>query len=195
MAGAGPGVVATMASVIAKGDLWTVPALPLPALARGEGEGRKKGERSRRLVARLGALRPTGARCGILLGGRVDQREDLVLHRLDPVGILDPGVAVPFGDIGRMVAAVIAARDAERTREADHAELVEARLVDVERFEPAPHVLAGDDLPAGELLRIADALGDDHRVEHAAAVEVLADIGLGGDLAPTLVDHVLDDVL
>src|ERR1700731_4592889 len=74
------------------------------ALKGGEGEGRL-----RRLVASLGALRPAGVRGGVLLGGRLDQRKHLVLHRLDPVGRLDPGVAVPFRDVGGVVAAVIAA--------------------------------------------------------------------------------------
>src|SRR5690348_7888117 len=105
-----------------------------PAMATGWVSG------SRRLVASLGALRPARVRRGVVLGGRIDQRNDLVLDRLDPVGRLDPLGAVPLHHEHAVVAVVVAARDAERGGEAVHAELLEARLGDVERLEAAPHV-------------------------------------------------------
>ena len=93
-----------------------------------------------------------------------------------------------------MVPVVIGARDVDRRREVFEPDLLPARLGDLERLQSAPHVLAGNLLLAGELLGGADRLGDQHRVEHAAVVEILADL-VAADLALALVDHVFEDVL
>ena len=63
---------------------------------------------SRRLVARLSPFRPAGIGFHIFLGGRVDQRQHLVLDRLYrghfgiplrsvPLGERDPGVTIVVG--------------------------------------------------------------------------------------------------
>ena len=89
---------------------------------------------------------------------------------------------------------MVGAGDRGRRDEAAEADLLEASLGQVERFEAAAHVLGIDHLLAGELLRVADALDDEHRVVDAAVVERFADLLLRRR-ALALVDDVLEDVL
>src|SRR6202521_4973143 len=165
------------------------------ARAPSAGRGRLLLATLRRLVARLGAFRPAGVLLHVVLGGRLDQRANAVLHGRDPVGNLDPLRPVPLLHVSRMVAVVVGTRHAiDRRRKASEPKLLPARIADAQGLEPAPHVLAGDHLFAGHLLGVADRFGNDDRVHHAAVVKVLADLILGG-LTLTLVHHVLDDVL
>ena len=77
-----------------------------------------------------------------------------------------------------MVAIVVVAGHLDRAGESLEAKFLPARLGDLQRLETAPHIFAGDVLLAGDLLRVADRLGDQHGVENAAVVEVLADFVL-----------------
>src|ERR1700752_4489691 len=65
----------------------------------------------------------------------------------------------------------------------------------VERLEAAAHVVAIDLFLAGQALRPANRLGDQHRIENGAVIEDLANLVLRRDLALTLVDDVFEDVL
>src|SRR3954453_8629954 len=150
--------------------------------------------RLRLLGAAFGALRPAGVLLGILLGVLDEKRAHHVLHRIGPVRALRPLRPVPLGDEELVVAVVVLACHLDGRGEALHAELLQPRLGDVERLEPGPHVLAGDDLPAADALRVADRLGDEHRVVDAAIVEHLADLLLRR-LREPLVDDVLLDLL
>ena len=76
------------------------------------------------------------------------------------------------------MAVMIGAARLERTDEAVEADRLQSRGVDVEVFEAAAHVLARDDLLAGDLLRLGDRLGDQHRVVDAAIVKHLAELVL-----------------
>src|SRR6266567_2796835 len=71
----------------------------------------------RRLVTRLGALRPAGVGTDVLLGLGFDQRHHLVLDRLDPLRGLGPLGAVPLRQVDPVVPVVIGARDVDRRRE------------------------------------------------------------------------------
>src|SRR3954469_11285240 len=150
--------------------------------------------RLRLLGAAFGALRPAGVLLSILLGVLDEKRAHHVLHRIGPVRALRPLRPVPLGDEELVVAVVVLACHLDGRGEALHAELLQPRLGDVERLEPGPHVLAGDDLLAADALRVADRLGDEHRVVDAAIVEHLADLLLRR-LREPLVDDVLLDVL
>ncbi len=76
------------------------------------------------------------------------------------------------------MAVVVGAGRLQRPGEAVEPERLEARRVEIEVFEAAAHVLAGDDFLAGDLLRLGDRLGDQHRIVDAAIVEHLADLAL-----------------
>src|SRR5262249_29942631 len=105
-----------------------------------------------------------------------------------------PFAAVPLLHVGRMMAVVVRAAYGEGRGKVRQAELLEARFGDPERFQPAAHLVPGDILLACEPLRVADALGHDHRRQYAPIVEVFAHLVLRG-LALALVDHVFHDVL
>src|SRR3954462_470264 len=126
---------------------------------------------SARLVAGLCALRPAGVGADIVFRRRFNQRIDLLLDGVDPVGCLDVLGAVPLRQESRVMAVMIGARHLHRSGESLCADLLEPRRRDDERLEATPHVLAVDLLLAGDLLRVADRLRDDDRVEHAAVVE------------------------
>src|SRR5208283_679438 len=79
---------------------------------------------SRRLVAGLAALGPAGVGFHILLGGRVDQRQHLVLDRLDRGHLGVPFGAVPFDERHAAVAVMISAAELHRRGKAFHAELL-----------------------------------------------------------------------
>src|SRR5262245_6027831 len=64
---------------------------------------------SRRLVAGLGALRPSRILGHVVLGGGFQHRAHLVLHGRDPIGDLHPLGAVPLLHIGGLVAVVVTA--------------------------------------------------------------------------------------
>src|SRR3974390_69101 len=117
----------------------------------------------RGLVASLGALRPAGVCAGIVFSCRFDQRPNLALEGLDPIGALDPFGAVPFGHVGGIVPIVIVARDFHRSSEPVRSDFLETRVVDVERLKSASHVFAGDRFLAGDLLRVANAFRDNNR--------------------------------
>src|SRR6202049_4969367 len=164
---------------------------PRPAVARDEGIF----VTLRRLVAGLGTLRPALVLLDVILGGRFEQRAHAILYGRDPVGDLDPFGAVQLLLVAGLVTVVVGAGHAgDRRREAGEPQFLPARVGNAERLEPAPHVLAGDHFLAGHLLGVADRLGDDHRVHHAAVVEVLAYLVLRG-LALTLVAPGFYDVL
>src|SRR3569623_1800952 len=124
------------------------------------------------LVAGFRALRPAGIGAGIVLGGSFDQRLDLRLDRLDPVGALGPLLPIPLRHVSGVVAVVVGARDLDRRDEAGRAHLLQPRLADLQRFETAAHVGAVDHLLAGDLLRVADRFCDDHRVVYTEDIEV-----------------------
>src|ERR1039457_926147 len=148
----------------------------------------------RRLVARLRALRPGLVLRHIVRRRRIEQRSHLFLHRRDPVGHLAPLGAVPLHHVSRLMAVVIGAGHGERRAELGQAKLLPARRGDVHRLESAPHILAGHDFLAGELLRVADRFRDHHGVVDALVVVRLPNLFLRR-LALALVDDGLEDVL
>src|ERR1700730_17548046 len=83
----------------------------------------------------------------------------------------------------------------DRCREPRQTNLVPASIGDVESLKAAAHVVAIDLFLAGEVLRRANRLGDQRRIENGAVIEALADLVLRRDLALTLIDDVFDDVL
>ena len=90
---------------------------------------------------------------------------------------------------------VVGAAQMDRRCEPRQTYLLPAAIGDVESLKAAAHVVAIDLFLAGQVLRAANCLGDQRCIENCAVVEVLADLVLGRDLAPTLVDNVFDDVL
>src|SRR5215212_10249075 len=100
----------------------------------------------RGIVAALAALRPAGVLVGIILGGGVEQRADLVGHRRDRLGDLDELLAVPLLHEDRQVTVMVAAGELDRRREAVEPDLLQALGRDVEVLETATHVLARHDL-------------------------------------------------
>src|SRR5271155_193956 len=145
-----------------------------PAPSPGSGEGEAPADSL--IVARLGARGPAGVLLGVGLGGFIEQRHDLGRIGCDRVAHLDPFRAVPLLDEGRRVAVVIGAARLDWADEAGEADRLQTRVVDVEVFQAAAHILAGDDLLAGDLLRFGNRLRDQHRVVDAAIVEHLADL-------------------
>src|SRR3569832_694867 len=105
------------------------------------------------LVAGFRALRPAGIGAGIVMRRRQDQRLDLRLDRLDPVGTLGPLLAVPLRHVGRVMAVMVGAGDLHRRDEAGRTHFLQPRFADLESLEAAPHVGAVDHLLAGDLLR------------------------------------------
>src|SRR6516225_5236245 len=97
---------------------------------------------SRRLVASLGSLRPTSVGGDVVSRRALDQRFDLVLHRLDPTGSFRPLCSIPLGEIDAVVTVVIAAAQIDRGGKAVHTELFPARVGDVERLQSPAHVFA-----------------------------------------------------
>src|SRR5262249_26013265 len=96
----------------------------------------------------------------------------------DEVADLGPVRAVPRLYEGRRMAIVVGARGLEGAREAFEPERLESRVVEVEVLEPAPNVLAGHHLLAGDLLRLGYGFGDQHRIVDAAVVEDGPELGL-----------------
>src|SRR3974390_715214 len=159
---------------------------------------RDSGERNvhpklRRLVASFRTLRPRLVLGQIVLRRSVKQRHDLVLHGRDPIGDLDPLGTVPLLQIGGVMAVVILASYLDRRAEVREADLLPARRWDLQRLKTAPYVVAGDHLLAGDLLRVAAGLGNQHGVINASVVQVLADLLLRR--LAVLADHVFLYVL
>src|SRR6185312_10940617 len=105
---------------------------PLPANGERLFSFRRLRPGLRRLVASLGALWPAGVGSRIVLGRGVDQGNNFGLERLDPVRPLDPLGAVPLRHIGGVVAVVVLARHAHRSREAFGSHFLQARGRNVE---------------------------------------------------------------
>src|SRR5579871_5257202 len=131
---------------------------------------------SRRPVAWLGALGPAGVGFHVGLGRLIDQRQNLVLDRLDRGDRRMPLAAVPLDQRDAVMAIVIGAAQVDRRGKAGETQLLVTRLGDVQRLKAAAHVRAVDYFLAGDLLRGVDRLGDQHGVEDGAVVEVLADL-------------------
>src|SRR5262245_26489888 len=113
--------------------------------------------KSRRLVAGFGALRPAGVLFDILFGRFFEHRSHFVPHGLDPVGNLDPFGSVPLLHVsGRVTVMIGTVHTLNGRREAREAELLPACVTDVEGLEATADILAGHDLLARQLLRIAD---------------------------------------
>src|SRR5271166_6393609 len=165
---------------------------PSPVYGRRWPEGPDEG-RASLVVAGLAARGPAGVLFGVGFGRLVDQRLDLRCVRADEVADLRPFRAVPLLHEGRRMAVVVGASRLERNRETIEADRLEAGGVDVEIFEAPAHVLAGHDLLAGDLLRLGDGFGDQHRIVDAAIVEHLAELVLRR-LALARVDDLLLDV-
>src|SRR6185312_193310 len=123
---------------VSTADMASTPESGLPPRT-GRGHCRSD-RRLRRLVASLGALRPAGVALDVFGRGLLEQRLDLLLQRLDPVGRLDPLGPVPLLHVGRRVTVVVVAGHLHRRAEVREAELLPARRRDVERLEAAPHV-------------------------------------------------------
>src|SRR3974390_1903633 len=149
--------------------------------------------RLRRLVASFRALRPRLVLGQISRRRRIKQRHDLVLHGRDPVRDLDPLSAVPLLHIGGVMAVVILAGHLDRRAEIRETDLLPARRWDLQCLKTAPYIIAGDHLLAGDLLRVADGLGNQHRIIDASLVQVLADLLLRR--LAVLADHVFLYVL
>src|SRR4030095_7843971 len=95
---------------------------------------------------------------------------------------------------GRVTVVIGAVYSGDWRPKAGQAELFPARFADVERLEAAPDILAGHDLLARQLLRVADCFGYQNGVVDAAVVEILSELVLL-DLALALVHDVFLDVL
>src|SRR6266508_5844572 len=89
-----------------------------PATLASRGPRCRERVSSRRFVAGLGTLRPGLVLGDVVLGGRVEQRNHLVLDGRDPVGDLDPLGAVPLLHVRRMMAVVVVAGHIDRRAEA-----------------------------------------------------------------------------
>src|ERR1700674_5436443 len=83
----------------------------------------------------------------------------------------------------------------DRCRKLRQTNLPPAGIGDVERLKAAAYVVAIDLFLAGQVLRAANRLRDQRRIENGAVIEVLAGLVLRHDLALTLVDDVFEDVL
>src|SRR5687767_11209326 len=104
------------------------------------------------LVAGLGAGRPWLVLGDVILGGRLQQRAHLFLHRHDPFGDLHPLGSVPLLHVGRLMPVVIAAGYAgHRTAELRQSHFLPALFGDAEGLQSAPDIFAADRLLAGDL--------------------------------------------
>src|SRR5690348_10371431 len=83
--------------------------------APGDRRGRARSQRF--VVAGLGPLRPRLVLAHVVVGGAVEQRQHLVLHRRDPVRDLHPLPAVPLLHVGGVVAVVVLAGHVDRRGE------------------------------------------------------------------------------
>src|ERR1700723_262829 len=150
---------------------------------------------SRWLVARLRPLRPTRIRLHVVVGGALDQRHHFVLDRLNRRHRRMPFGAIPLDQRDTGMAVMVGAGQMDRRSKAVHAQFLPALRGDVEILETAAHVFAVDDFLAGQFLGRADRFCDDCRIENTAIVEILAGLIFRRDLALTLIDDVLDDIL
>ena len=123
----------------------------------------------------VGRVRPRGDPLLLCVGGGalVDQRQQQVAVRLHPaVGDDVPLLAVPLDDLASAAALVVLDGELERLLEADRADLLETRVVEVEMLEPPLGLLPVDRADAELLLRGADRLDrDDPFVEAGVVVD------------------------
>ena len=93
-----------------------------------------------------------------------------------------------------IVAVVVGAVQMDGLGKAGEAQFLPARFADVERLQATAHVRTVNQFLAGQLLRVADTLGNQDSIHDSPVVKIFADLVLRC-LAFALVDHVFEDVL
>src|SRR5919202_5492138 len=84
----------------------------IPCSGKRYERGRRSGPvASRRPIAGFGALRPAGVLLGVVLGGLVQERHDLLRHRLDQAPGLYVGLSVPTLPVRGDVTVVVRAAE------------------------------------------------------------------------------------
>src|SRR5262249_36075134 len=115
--------------------------------------------------------------------------------RVDPVADRVPLRAVPLLELHRAAALVVRARELDGLEQAERAQLLQARVVDVQVLEAPAHLFTGERALAELRLRDADRLDVQDRVLDAEVVVDAAEALGILEVALALVEDVLLDLL